>query len=114
MPELHVRAEGLRAAFAPRARWVLDTLVGALGAKPRWTGGQADLVYSPERPADGVWIPADDAAQAFFESPAPFPGGAVHREAGLTLLFAPSHRGEPLPGDLVASAFYLLARWDEL
>ena len=37
----------------------------------------------------------------------------MHRAAGLTLLFPPSTR-RALPGDLVASAFYLLARWDEL
>ena len=114
MAELRLRAEGLRPAFAPRARWVLETLAEALGREPAWSDGQADLVYAPERPADGVWIPADDDAQAFFEAPAPFPGDAVHREAGLTLLFPPSHPGEPVPGDLVASAFYLLARWDEL
>ena len=114
MAELRLRAEGVRPAFAPRARWVLETLAEALGREPVWSEGQADLVYAPERPADGVWVPADDGAQAFFESPAPFPGDAVHREAGLTLLFPPSQPGEPVPGDLVASAFYLLARWDEL
>ena len=71
-------------------------------------------MYATERPPEGVWIPADLAAQAFFEGTGAFPATAVHRGAGLTLLFPPAHPGEPLPGDLVASAFYLLARWDEL
>ena len=68
-----VRVEGVRPAFAPRARWVLETLAEALGREPAWTDGQADLVYAPERPADGVWIPADDAAQAFFEGAGALP-----------------------------------------
>ena len=38
----------------------------------------------------------------------------MHRSRGLTLLFPPTHPEGPIPGDLVASAFYLLARWDEL
>jgi glycosyltransferase involved in cell wall biosynthesis len=112
--ELRLRAEGCRPAFAQRARWVLETLAEGLGRSPAWVSGEADLVYSPGRPKDGVWIPADPEAQAFFEGPAAFPGPAVHRAAGLTLLFPPARPGEPVPGDLVASAFYLLARWDEL
>lgn len=114
MSELRLRIEGVRRAFAPRARWVLEILAEGLGRRPAWTGGEADLVYAPGRPRDGVWIPVDDAAQAFFEGDEALPGPAVHRAAGLTLLFAPSHPGEPVPGDIVASAFYLLARWDEL
>ena len=114
MAELRLRIDGCRPAFVPRARWVLETLAEALGRDPLWTEGEADLVYAPERPSGGVWIPADPAAQAFFEGAEPFPGPAAHRVAGLTLLFPPAHPGEPVPGDLVASAFYLLARWDEL
>jgi glycosyltransferase involved in cell wall biosynthesis len=112
--ELRVRIEGVRPAFAPRARWVLETLVEGLGAAPVHVEGAADLVYARERPTEGVWIPVDDAAQAFFEGPDPFPTTAVHRAAGLTLLFPPNAAGQAIPGDLVASAFYLLARWDEL
>jgi glycosyltransferase involved in cell wall biosynthesis len=114
VPDLRIRIDACRPAFAPRARWVLETFAEALGRRPAWSAGEADLVYAPERPAGGVWIPADPAAQAFFEGPEPFPGPAAHRAAGLTLLFPPSRPGEPVPGDLVASAFYLLARWDEL
>jgi hypothetical protein len=106
--------EDVRPAFAPRARWVLETLVEALGATAEWTDGPAALVYGPRRPAEGVWIPADPAAQAFFEGDGAFPGEAVHRARDLVLLFPPHRPEEPVPGDLVASAFYLLARWDEL
>ena len=114
MADLRVGIEGCRPAFAPRARWVLETLAEGLGREAVFTDGEADLVYAPGRPGSGVWIPADPIAQAFFESPDPFPGATVHRAAGLTLLFPPSQPDEPVPGDLVASAFYLLARWDEL
>ena len=115
MAELRIRIEGCRLAFVPRARWVLETLAEGLGRRPAWTDGEADLVYAPSRRRrGGVWIPAEPRRQAFFEGPGAFPGAAVHRAAGLTLLFPPSRPGEPLPGDLVASAFYLLARWDEL
>ena len=106
--------EGVRPAFAPRARWVIGILVEALGRDVGWTDGPADIVYAPDPPAGGVWIPADLPAQAFFEGAQAFPGAAVHEAAGLTLLFPPSHPDRPVPGDVVASAFYLLARWDEL
>jgi glycosyltransferase involved in cell wall biosynthesis len=114
VPDLRVHVEGCRPSFVPRARWVLETFAEALGREAAWTDADADLVYAPDRPAAGVWIPADRAAQAFFERADPFPGVAVHRARGLTLLFPPSHPDGPVPGDLVASAFYLLARWDEL
>ncbi len=112
--ELRIRLEGARAPFVPRARWVLETLAESMGATPLHVAGEADLVYSPERPSTGVWIPADLAAQAFFEGIEAFPTTAVHRCKGLTLLFAPTHPEEAIPGDLVAGAFHLLARWDEL
>lgn len=115
MSRLRILVEGCRPAFAPRARWVLDTFAEAVGREAvHVDAGPADLVYAPGRPAEGVWIPADRAAQAFFEGGEPFPSTAVHRARGLTLLFPPAAPEEPLPGDLVASAFYLLARWDEL
>ncbi len=114
MADLRIRVDGVRPPFAPRARWVLETLADALGATPRWTDGEADLVYAPEAPESGVWIPADPAAQAFFESTDAFPAQATHDARGLTLLFPPTHPDREIPGDLVASAFYLLARWDEL
>lgn len=114
MADLRIRMGAVRAPFAPRARWVLETLAEALGSTARWTDGEADLVYAPHPPDHGVWIPADDAAQAFFEGQEAFPTTAAHECRGLTLFFAPTHPDREIPGDLVASAFYLLARWDEL
>ncbi len=77
------------------------------------TDGDADLVYAPVPPASGTWIPLQDDAQAFFEGQEAFPGPAVHVAGGLTLLFPPAAPDRAIPGDIVASAFYLLARWDE-
>ena len=97
MAELAVRIAGARPAFVPRARWVLGILAEALGREARFTDGPADLVYAPdpsaegtwipadlvyapEAPAEGpggtAWIPADPAAQAFFEGTGPFPGAS--------------------------------------
>jgi len=114
--DLRIAIDGCEPAFAPRARWVLGTFAEAIGRTPVHVGPgtPADLVYAPEAPADGVWIPVDRAAQAFFAGDGAFPSTAVHRARGLTLLFAPTHPDAPIPGDVVASAFYLLARWDEL
>ncbi len=114
--DLRIRIAGCAPPFAPRARWVLDTLAEAVGRRPVHVGADdpADLVYGPEQPAEGVWIPADPAAQAFFAGSGAFPGPAVFRARGLTLLFPPAHPEAAIPGDVVASAFYLLARWDEL
>ncbi len=111
---LRLRMADVREPFVPRARWVLETLVESLGAEPVWTDGEADLVHAADRPDSGLWIPVDHTAERFFEGDAAFPSTAVHRARGLTLLFSPTHPEEPIPGDLVASAFYLLARWDEL
>jgi glycosyltransferase involved in cell wall biosynthesis len=114
VPEvLRIRVECPRPAFTPRARYVLETFAGALGARATWTDGEADITYAPERPGAGIWIPADGRAQAFFEGTDPFPSRAVHRARGLDLLFPPTHPGEAIPGDIVAGAFFLLSRWDE-
>ncbi len=79
----------------------------------RFTDGPADVVHSPSRPESGAWIPLQAEAEAWFEGPQAFPGQCTHSARGLTLLFPPAHPDEPIPGDIVASAFYLLARWDE-
>lgn len=112
--EVRVHMRDVRPVFVPRARWVLDTLVESLGCTPVWTDADPELVYAPTRPAAGLWIPADPAAQAFFEGADPFPTRAIHRARRLALLFPPTHPDEPIPGDIVASAFHLLVRWDEL
>jgi glycosyltransferase involved in cell wall biosynthesis len=113
MSSLRIRIDGAREAFLPRAEWVLRTLADGLGMEPVLTDGEADLVYAPDPPARGTWIPMQHDAQAFFEGPGAFPGDAVHRAGGLTLLFPPAVPTAAIPGDIVASAFYLLARWDE-
>ena len=90
---LRIRIEGCRPAFLPRAQWVLRTWARDLGREAEFTDGAADLVYAPGAPADGVWIPLQDEAQAFFEGQEAFPGQSVHRAAGLTLLFPPCAPG---------------------
>jgi glycosyltransferase involved in cell wall biosynthesis len=113
-PALRIAVRGCRSAFQPRARWVLGVLAEAVGRTARFVDGDAELVYAPERPPGGaVWIPAQREAQAFFEGKRAFPAERAHRARGLTLLFPPSEPGEPVPGDVVASGFHLLARWDE-
>jgi hypothetical protein len=103
-------------AFLPRAHWVLEILAEGLGRRAAFVDAEPELTYAPERPEGGAWIPMQRDAQDFFEGPGVFPAEAVHTAGGLTLLFPPASLapgpGE-LPGDVVASAFYLLARWDE-
>jgi glycosyltransferase involved in cell wall biosynthesis len=111
---LRIVVAGGRDAFAPRARWVLETLAEGLGRRAVFVRVGGDLTYSERPPHSGAWIPLQLEAQAFFEGEAAFPGEAVHTARGLTLLFPPTRPGAPIPGDVVASAFYLLARWDEL
>jgi len=113
MTTVAIRIDGARPGFLPRARWVLETLIEGLGAQAEFTDGEADIIYAPDPPAAGIWIPLQDDAQAFFEGQEAFPGDAVHAAAGLTLLFPPVAPDAAVPGDIVASAFYLLARWDE-
>jgi glycosyltransferase involved in cell wall biosynthesis len=112
---LRISISGVRPAFAPRARWVLETMAEALERRPAFVDADADLVYAPDAPGGGeVWIPAQPEAQAFFEQQRAFPASAAHRAAGLTLLFPPVNPEGPVPGDIVVGAFYFLARWDEL
>lgn len=113
MSDLRIRIEGCRPAFVPRAQWVLSEFADALGATARFTDGEADCVFGPTAPTSGVWIPADPAAQSFFEHRDARPGRAAFQCQDLTLLFAPTAPDRPIPGDLVASAFFLMARWDE-
>jgi glycosyltransferase involved in cell wall biosynthesis len=114
---LRVRITGCRPAFLPRARWVLETLGEGLGREVEFvdddSGAAVAITYAPDPPDEGAWIPMQHDAQEFFEGQDAFPGEAVHHAADLTLLFPPTAPDEPIPGDIVASAFYLLARWDE-
>ena len=117
MAELRLRAEGVPPGLRPAGP--LGARDPGRGAGPRAgleSTGEADLVYAPERPADGASgsrptprpRPSSRATGAF-------PGDAVHR-APRPHAAVPAHatRRSRCPGDLVASAFYLLARWDEL
>ena len=113
MSELRIRIHDCRPAFVPRAQWVLSEFASALGATARFTDGEAECVYSTTPPTSGVWIPADPAAQAFFERRDVLPGRSAFQCQNLTLLFAPTAPDHAIPGDLVAGAFYLMARWDE-
>ena len=100
---LRIRIEGCRASFAPRARWVLGEFAAALDREAVFTDGEADVVYAPARPAGGgVWIPADDAAQGFFERRDPLPGPVAHPGRGVKLLFPPAPDADAIPGDIVA------------
>ena len=76
-------------------------------ARPTWCTRR-----TPPRAASGS--PPTPRRRRFFEGHDAFPAAATHERAGLTLLFPPTHPEREIPGDLVASAFYLLARWDEL
>lgn len=113
MSELRVAIHDCRPAFLPRARWVLQTLAEGLGRTAVFVDGDAAVTYAPDPPDEGAWIPMQHDAQAFFEGPGAFPGESAHHAGGLTLLFPPAAPDEPIPGDVVASAFYMLARWDE-
>ncbi|MDH3725020.1 MAG: glycosyltransferase [Thermoleophilia bacterium] len=95
---------------------MLDLLAEAVGRQALFVDDDGELVYAPSSPSnpDAVWIPLERDCQAFFEREDPFPGDGTHRAAGLDYLFPPATRSGPFAGDIVASAFYLLSRWDEL
>lgn len=115
---LRIAIRGARESFLPRARWILGTFAEWLDREPVFVDSfeAADIVYSVEapRPRCGVWVPLQPEAHAFFESGDAFPGSTTHGLNGLTLLFPAVDPTAPIPGDIVASAFYLMARWDEL
>lgn len=112
---LRISFEGVLPSFDARARWVWETLADALGRRARFVDADAEVSYSVGPPADDrtVWVPAQPDAQAFFDRSAPFPTDVAFRIGGVTLLFPPAPEARQVPGDLVASAFYLLSRWDE-
>jgi glycosyltransferase involved in cell wall biosynthesis len=115
---LRIAIRGARESFVPRARWILGTFADWLGREAVFVDPfeTADIVYSLEapRPARGVWIPLQPDAHEFFEGADVFPGPTTHGVGGLTFLFPIVDPTAPFPGDIVASAFYLMARWDEL
>ena len=111
------------AAFAPRAAWVLGTLLAPLGRRVRLVrerdaAGGCALAYA-QAPVAGVpTIPCDAGAMDLFRRRRPLAGGAftsLKTPAGDAVGAFPAAAGEAfcLPFDLVASAFALLACWDE-
>lgn len=121
-PELSVFV-GAPDAFAPRAAWVLQTLLAPLGRRavvtcdPAQASGAA-LAYAP-RPVAGVpTLPCDAGAMELFTAGRQLPAGAfaaVGSGDGVAVAAWPADPGAgfAVPFDLVASAFVLLACWDE-
>ena len=112
-PIVRVRIGACRAGFRPRAQWVLGIMINALGRTMRLTDGPADLVYAPDPPDAGIWIPADVRAQEFFSQSTAFSTKRAFFVHGAPTLFGPCAPSAPIGADLVASAFHLLVRWDE-
>jgi len=88
-------------------------MLGALGRAMHITDGPADLIYAPDPPESGVWIPADPRAQEFFTQSTAFSTKRAHFVHGAPTLFAACAPSAPISADIVASAFHLLVRWDE-
>ena len=121
-PELKVHC-GAPEGFAPRAAWVLETLLAPLGRRAVVTRDPAEaagaaLAYAPE-PVPGVpTIPCDSGAMELIAAGRPLPAGAftaVGSGDGAAVAAWPADPGAgfAVPFDLVASAFVLLACWDE-
>lgn len=110
-------------AFAPRAAWTLQTLLAPLGRRVAVTGDPAQaavaaLAYAPAPVAGVPTIPCDAGAAELFAARRPLPGGAytaVGSGDGAAVAAWPADPGAgfAVPFDLVASAFALLACWDE-
>jgi hypothetical protein len=121
-PELHVFV-GAPEAFAPRAAWVLQTLLAPLGRRAAVTHDPAQapgaaLAYAAEPVAGVPTIPCDAGAMELFAAGRALPAGAfaaVGGGEGATVAAWPADPGAgfAVPFDLVASAFVLLACWDE-
>ncbi len=121
-PELTVFI-GAPHAFAPRADWVLQTLLAPLGRRAAMTRDPAQasgaaLAYAAEPVAGVPTIPCDAGAMELIAAGRPLPAGAfaAHESgdgAAVAAWPADPGAGFAVPFDLVASAFVLLACWDE-
>ena len=122
LPELTVFV-GAPDAFAPRAEWVLATLLAPLGRRvavtrdPAAASGAA-LAYAAEPVAGVPTIPCDAGAMELIAAGRPLPAGAFAAcgsgdGAAVAAWPADPGAGFAVPFDLVASAFVLLACWDE-
>ena len=110
-------------AFAPRAEWVLRTLLAPLGRRaavtrdPELASGAA-LAYAAEPVAGVPTIPCDAGAMELIGAERPLPAGVFAARgsgdgAAVAAWPAAPDAGFAVPFDLVASAFVLLACWDE-
>ncbi len=122
LPDLRVLVD-TPDAFTARAEWALRTMLAPLGRRVSVThdpsaAGAAALAYAPA-PAAGIpTIPCDAAAMDLFAAARPLPVGAFAARACGDDFAAAAFPADPgagfaLPFDLVASAFALLACWDE-
>jgi hypothetical protein len=122
LPDLTVYVDAPE-AFAPRASWVLETLLAPLGRRAAVTRdpesrGRAALAYAPE-PVTGVpTIPCDAGAMQLIAGGGRLPAGAFAAVSGSDGATVGAWPADPGAGfavgfDLVASAFVLLACWDE-
>ena len=111
------------AGFLPRARWALDTMLAPLGRRaavtqdPAQAAGAA-LAYAAAPVAGVPTIPCDAEAIELVAGDRPLPAGAFAARgsgAGSAVAAWPADPGAgfAVPFDLVASAFVLLACWDE-
>lgn len=112
--------------FAPRAAWVLDTLLAPLGrsarlVRERGAAARCALAYAAA-PVSGVpTVPLAAVATDLFATGRPLPPGAfgavtsaASPERPLVAAFeAEPGAGFAVPADVIASAFALLACWDE-
>ena len=111
--------------FAPRAEWVLETLLAPLGRRARGHARPGRRRAAPPwptraEPVAGVpTIPCDAGAMELLAAGRPLPAGAFaargerRRLAAVAAWPADPGAGFAVPFDLVASAFVLLACWDE-
>ncbi len=122
LPELQVYV-GAPEAFAPRAEWVLRTLLAPLGRGATFTRDPAQasgaaLVYAAGPVAGVPTIPCDAGAMELIAAERPLPAGAFAARgsgdgAAVAAWPAGPEAGFAVSFDLVASAFVLLACWDE-
>ena len=111
------------AGFLPRARWALDTMLAPLGRRAAVTqdaahAAGAALAYAAAPVAGVPTIPCDAGAIELFAGVRPLPAGAFAARgsgAGSAVAAWPADPGAgfAVPFDLIASAFVLLACWDE-
>ena len=122
LPELAVHTD-TPDGFLPRARWTLDTMLAPLGRRAALTrdpapASGAALAYAAAPVAGVPTIPCSAAAMELFAAQRPLPAGAFTAHAcgdGSDVAAFPADPGAgfAVPFDLVASAFALLACWDE-